>query len=43
MPKDYRVLVVGPASSGVKTQAQMMSDFYGWKVVDFPKIVREKL
>jgi adenylate kinase family enzyme len=43
MPKDYRVLMVGPSCAGVKTQAEKLSEFYGWKVVDYPKIVREKL
>jgi YHS domain-containing protein len=43
MPKDYRVLVVGPSCSGVKSQAEKLSEFYGWKVVDYPKIVRDKL
>lgn len=43
MPADYRVLLVGPAGSGVHSQAKFLNDHYGWRIVDFNKIVKEKL
>lgn len=43
MPKDFRLLMTGPRGIGVRTQAAMLEDLYGWRVVDFKKIVQEKL
>lgn len=43
MPDDYRLLILGPRGAGVKQQAQNLNDKYGWRVVDFNKIVRDKL
>ena len=43
MPDDYRVLILGPIGAGVKTQTRAMNELYGWRIVDFNKIVRDKL
>jgi len=43
MPPNYRTMMFGPSGSGVKTQAQMLSQFYNWKIIDFDKIVQNKL
>ena len=43
MPDDYRVLILGPKGAGVKSQARKMNERYGWRIVDFNEIVREKL
>jgi hypothetical protein len=43
MPSDYRVMMVGPKGSGYHSQAKLLSQRYGWRIVDFPKIVEEKL
>lgn len=43
MPKDFRVLLVGPRGAGVSSQAVAMNQHYGWRLVDFNKIVRDKL
>ena len=43
MPENYRMMVLGPRGSGVKTQSKMLEAKYGWKVVDFNQIVQDKL
>jgi shikimate kinase len=43
MPENYRVMMVGPRGSGYHTQAEELSHLYGWRIVDFPKIVEKKL
>ena len=43
MPENYRMMVLGPRGSGVKTQSKMLEAKYGWKVVDFNMIVQDKL
>lgn len=43
MPEQYRILMIGPKGIGVHTQAARLSDQYGWRVIDYPALVREKL
>lgn len=43
MPPSYRLMVLGPRSAGVNTQAQKLEELYGWRVVNFVEIVRNKL
>lgn len=43
MPNNYRLLMLGPKSSGVHTQAKILQEQYGWKVVNFPEIVEKKM
>lgn len=43
MPPDYRLLVVGPRGSGTNTQAKNLEELYGWRIVDFTEIVRNKM
>lgn len=43
MPEIFRVLMLGAKGSGKHTQAQLLSQTYGWKIVDFKKIVKQKI
>lgn len=43
MPDSYRLLMMGPRGIGVHTQAQKLHDIYGWKVIDYPALVKSKL
>ena len=43
MPEQFRVLMVGPRGAGIRTQAEKLKEFYGWRVVDFLQIVKDKL
>ena len=43
MPENYRVMILGPKGSGVHTQARIMQQQYGWQVVNFPEIVKNKI
>jgi dephospho-CoA kinase len=43
MPSIFRVLLLGPKGCGKHSQAKLLSDTYGWKVVDFKQIVKSKL
>ena len=43
MPKDFRLLMAGPRGIGCRTQAALLEDLYGWRVVDFKQIVQDKL
>ena len=39
MPERFRVLLMGARGAGVRTQAEKLEEFYGWRVVDFMQIV----
>ena len=43
MPANLRLMMLGPRGSGVKTQAKLLEDKYGWQVIDFNLIVQNKL
>lgn len=43
MPDSFRMLMMGPRGIGVHTQAQKLHDIYGWKVIDYPALVKSKL
>lgn len=43
MPEIFRVLMLGPRGAGRHTQAKLLSETYGWKVVDFKELVRNTL
>lgn len=43
MPPNFRLLMMGPRGIGCRSQAEQLEDLYGWRVVDFKKIVQEKL
>jgi len=43
MPSIYRTLMLGAKGVGKHTQALNLSHTYGWKIVDFQEIVREKI
>jgi hypothetical protein len=43
MPSEQRLLMLGPKGIGCHTQAQKLSELYGWKVIDYPKLVKGKL
>lgn len=35
--------MLGPKGIGCHTQAQRLSELYGWKVIDYPKLVKTRL
>ena len=39
MPKKFRLLLSGPTGVGKKTAAKVLAEKYGWKVVDWNKLV----
>lgn len=43
MPSVFRVLMLGPKGVGRHTQARMLSDTYGWRIVDFKQLVQSRL
>lgn len=43
MPSTYRVMMLGPRGIGVHTQAAQLHAQYGWTVVDYPALVRDRL
>jgi YHS domain-containing protein len=43
MPDVFRILLLGPRGAGKHTQAQLLSDTYGWKIIDFKQLVKSKL
>jgi len=43
VPTEQRILILGPKGIGVHTQAQKLSEIYGWKVIDYPKMVKQRL
>jgi hypothetical protein len=36
MPKAFRLMMIGPKGIGVKTQAEKLTEQYGWKIVNYP-------
>lgn len=38
VPVNYRISIIGPPKSGKSTIAQMLSELYGWKVIDMEEI-----
>ena len=38
VPVNYRISIIGPPKSGKSTIAQMLSELYGWKVMDMEEI-----
>jgi len=43
MPTTFRIMMAGPKGIGCHTQAQTLSDLYGWKVVDYQMLVRNRI
>lgn len=43
MPEKFRLLLAGPTGSGKQTVATELSDKYGWKIVDWHKLVSDKM
>lgn len=43
MPDVFRILLLGPRGAGRHTQAQLLSDTYGWKIIDFKQLVKSKI
>ena len=43
MPDIFRVLMLGAKGSGKHTQAKLLNQTYGWKIVDFKQIVKSRL
>jgi len=43
MPHVFRMLMLGPKGAGKHTQAKLLSDTYGWKIVDFKELVKGRL
>ena len=43
MPSNFRILMLGPKGVGQHTQAAALSETYGWRIVDFKQVVRDKL
>ena len=43
MPDIFRVLMLGPRGAGRHTQAKLLSETYGWKIVDFKELVKNTL
>lgn len=43
MPKNFRILMLGPKGVGKHTQSKLLEEFYGWRLVDFNTIVQKKL
>jgi hypothetical protein len=43
MPANYRVMMLGPKGAGVNTQARILQQQYGWQVINFPEIVKQKI
>jgi len=43
MPNVFRILMLGPKGAGKHSQAKLLSDIYGWKIVDFRELIRTKL
>eukprot|EP00743_Colponemidia_sp_Colp-15_P003757 GILK01004053.1.p1 GENE.GILK01004053.1~~GILK01004053.1.p1 ORF type:complete len:1970 (+),score=455.64 GILK01004053.1:306-6215(+) len=43
LPRQYRVAVVGSSQTGTSTQARLLSQQYGWKVIDMLDLLREQL
>jgi hypothetical protein len=43
MPKCYRLMMMGPKGIGIHTQAERLNLKYGWKIIDYPQLVRDRL
>lgn len=43
MPEIFRVLLLGPKGAGKHTQAKLLSEIYGWKIVDFKELIKNTL
>ena len=43
MPDGYRLMMMGPKGIGVHTQAERLNSKYGWKVIDYPQMVKDRL
>jgi hypothetical protein len=43
MPKDYRLLMVGPKGIGLHTQADLLKKKYGWRVIDYRDLVKSRM
>ena len=43
MPSNFRALMLGPKGVGKHTQAEMLSNIYGWRIVDYKQLVRTKM
>jgi YHS domain-containing protein len=43
MPDEYRVLMMGPKGIGHYEHAENLHKKYGWTIIDFPKLVNEKM
>ena len=36
-------MLFGPRGSGYHTQAKILQGHYGWRIVDFPKLLKNKM
>jgi len=43
MPNVFRILMLGPKGAGKHTQAKLLNETYGWKIVDFKELVRSRV
>lgn len=43
MPAIFRVLMLGARGSGRHTQAKLLSQIYGWKIVDFKQLIKQRV
>lgn len=43
MPQTQRLMIVGPRGIGVHTQSANLSKLYGWKVIDYQQMVKQRL
>lgn len=43
LPTVFRTLIIGPQGAGKHEIAEKLNEEYGWKIVDFKKVVREML
>jgi YHS domain-containing protein len=43
MPNVFRILMLGPKGAGKHSQAKLLNEAYGWKIVDFKELVRSRL
>lgn len=43
MPDRFRLLLSGPTGAGKKTVAKILSDKYGWRIVDWNELITSKI
>ena len=43
MPSVFRLMMLGPKGIGIHTQAASLENKYGWKVIDYPQLVKTRL